>query len=57
MHGAGPALLHHAGMLAHFYADSYMGPGSARHLAAKAARLLPAAWCPAPYKADKRIQL
>lgn len=56
MHYAVPALLHHAGMPAHFYTDSYVGRGSACHLPTKAARLLPAAWCPAPYKAGARIQ-
>jgi glycosyltransferase involved in cell wall biosynthesis len=50
MHYAVPALLHHAGMLAHFYTDAYVGPGSAWHLPAKAARLLPEAWRPAPLK-------
>jgi glycosyltransferase involved in cell wall biosynthesis len=50
MHYAVPVLLHRAGMLAHFYTDAYVGPGSAWHLPAQAARLLPEVWRPAPLK-------
>jgi glycosyltransferase involved in cell wall biosynthesis len=50
MHYAVPAILHRAGMLAHFYTDAYVGPGSAWYLPARAARLLPEAWRPAPLK-------
>jgi hypothetical protein len=47
MHYAVPALLHRAGMLAHFYTDAYVGPGSAWSLPARATRLLPEACRPA----------
>lgn len=47
MHYAVPVLLHRAGMLAHFYTDTYVGPGSSwRHLA-QLGRLIPEAWRPA----------
>jgi len=46
MHYAVPALLQRAGMLAHFYTDSYVGPGSAWHAPALAASIIPEAWRP-----------
>ena len=46
MHYAVPALLERAGMLAHFYTDSYVGQGSAWHALAMAATVIPAAWRP-----------
>lgn len=41
-----PVVLHRAGMLAHFYTDAYVGPGSAWHLLARLAPRLPSAWQP-----------
>lgn len=41
MHYAVPVLLHRAGMLAHFYTDAYVGPGSSWHLLAQIAGLMP----------------
>ena len=46
MHYAVPALLERAGMLAHFYTDSYVGRGSAWHALAMAAAAIPVAWRP-----------
>ncbi|MBW1953889.1 MAG: hypothetical protein JRI66_12550, partial [Deltaproteobacteria bacterium] len=46
-HYAVPVLLHRAGMLAHFFTDAYVGPGSAWHVLTKVAPLLPRAWQPA----------
>ncbi|MFI5329508.1 MAG: glycosyltransferase family 4 protein [Desulfobaccales bacterium] len=46
MHYAVPALLHRAGMLAHFYTDSYVGRGSAWHALSMAAAVIPVAWRP-----------
>ena len=43
MHYAVPVLLHQAGMLAHFFTDVYVGPGSSWHVLALAA-LLPTTW-------------
>jgi glycosyltransferase involved in cell wall biosynthesis len=40
MHYAVPVLLHRAGMLAHFYTDAYVGPGSWLHWGAKLVRNL-----------------
>lgn len=50
MHYAVPALLHRAGMLAHFYTDSYVGRGSAWHVLSLAAAVIPAAWRPQALK-------
>ncbi len=47
MHYAVPVLFHRAGMLAHFYTDTYAGKGSAGYLLGKAAALLPEGWRPA----------
>lgn len=46
MHYAVPALLERAGMLGHFYTDSYMGRGSAWYVLALAANLVPQGWRP-----------
>lgn len=46
MHYAVPVLLQRAGMLAHFYTDTYVGRGSAWHSLSQAASLLPEAWRP-----------
>jgi glycosyltransferase involved in cell wall biosynthesis len=47
LHYAVPVMLHHAGMLAHFYTDAFVGPGSSWHLPAQLAGLLPDALKPA----------
>lgn len=46
MHYAVPVVLHRAGMLAHFYTDAYVGPGSSWHLPAQVAGLMPASLQP-----------
>jgi glycosyltransferase involved in cell wall biosynthesis len=43
-HYAVPVLLHRAGMLAHFYTDAYVGPGSPWRLLAVVARIIPDDW-------------
>jgi hypothetical protein len=50
MHYAVPALLERAGMLAHFYTDSYVGRGSAWYAPALAANLVPQGWRPQSLK-------
>jgi glycosyltransferase involved in cell wall biosynthesis len=46
-HYAVPALLHQAGMLAHFFTDAYVGRGSAWQKLPRLAELLPAGYRPA----------
>jgi glycosyltransferase involved in cell wall biosynthesis len=46
MHYAVPALLQRARMLAHFYTDTYVGPGSAWHVPAQATSIIPGEWRP-----------
>jgi glycosyltransferase involved in cell wall biosynthesis len=46
MHYAVPAVLNRAGMLAHFYTDTYVGRGSGWRLLARGARALPETWQP-----------
>ncbi|MCL6622957.1 MAG: glycosyltransferase family 4 protein [Syntrophobacterales bacterium] len=50
MHYAVPVLLHRAGMLAHFYTDAYVGPGSAWHWLTRVAPLIPESWRPAGFR-------
>ena len=51
MHYAVPVLLHRAGMLAHFYTDAYVGPGSAWHLPAQAGPVATGSLASSPFKA------
>lgn len=46
MHYAVPLILERAGMLAHFYTDAYVGPGSSWQWLSRLAPLIPAAWRP-----------
>jgi len=50
MHYAVPAILHLAGMLDHFYTDSYLGQGSSWHMLTKLSFLLPERFRPAGLK-------
>jgi glycosyltransferase involved in cell wall biosynthesis len=45
-----PVLLQRAGMLAHFYTDTYVGRGSAWHFLSRLGSLLPKSWQPLSFK-------
>ncbi|MHB9073701.1 MAG: glycosyltransferase family 4 protein [Desulfobaccales bacterium] len=50
MNYAVPVNLQRAGMLAHLYTDSYVGPGSAWHWLTKLDRVIPETWKPATFR-------
>jgi glycosyltransferase involved in cell wall biosynthesis len=45
-----PVLLHRAGILAHLYTDTYVGPGSAWQVLTKIAPMIPGSWQSASFK-------